>query len=211
MAEKRSEKRSDLKKNGGVGSMLAAVYEKFVLLMAIFSACFFGAFLIDAFTGDMRHGPGTQAACIIMFGGIFAACVFYLRSRWRDKGAVAELQQEQLILNLAKSNQGEVTVAEVSVDCGLSISVTKKAFERLAMTGVCQVDVSDQGELVYRFPSFEPEPESDMAGSSSKGKPASNLGQSTMLFDNPDADEAEDVKISLKRLEKELEAEGNQG
>ncbi|HMP50995.1 MAG TPA: hypothetical protein PKD05_05515 [Candidatus Melainabacteria bacterium] len=206
-----AERRSDLKKNGGVGNMLAAVYEKFVLLMAIFSACFFGAFIIDAFTGDMRHGPGTQAACIIMFGGIFAACVFYLRSRWRDKGAVAELQQEQLILNLAKSNQGEVTVAEVSVDCGLSISVTKKAFERLAMTGVCQVDVSDQGELVYRFPSFEPEPESDMAGISSKGKPASNLGQSTMLFDNPDADEAEDVKISLKRLEKELEAEGNQG
>ena len=58
-----AEKRSDLKKKGGVSNILAAVYEKFVLLMAIFSACFFVAFIIDAFTGDMRHGPGTQAAC----------------------------------------------------------------------------------------------------------------------------------------------------
>lgn len=200
--------RSELKKKDGVGNLLSAVYEKFVLLMAIFSSCFFFAFIIDAFTGDMRHGPGTQAACIIMFGGIFAACAFYLRSRWRDKGAMAELQQEQLILNLAKSNRGEVTVAEVSVDCGISISVAKKAFERLAMTGVCQVDVSDQGELVYRFPSFEPE--HDMAADSSNGKQAPNSGQSALLLDNPDAAEDEDVKISLKRLEKELETEGNQ-
>ena len=202
-----AEKRSDLKKKGGVSNILAVVYEKFVLLMAIFSACFFVAFIIDAFTGDMRHGPGTQAACIIMFGGIFAACAFYLRSRWKDKGAVAELQQEQLILNLAKSNRGEVTVAEVSVDCGLSISVTKKAFERLSMTGVCQVDVSDQGELVYRFPSFEP----DRAADSFRSNQAADSGHSKVLLDNPDAVENEDVKISLKRLEKELEAEGNQG
>ena len=196
-----------MKKKGGVSNILAAVYEKFVLLMAIFSACFFVAFIIDAFTGDMRHGPGTQAACIIMFGGIFAACAFYLRSRWKDKGAVAELQQEQLILNLAKSNRGEVTVAEVSVDCGMSISVAKKAFERLAMTGVCQVDVSDQGELVYRFPSFEP----DRAADSFRSNQAADSGHSQVLLDNPDAVNDEDVKISLKRLEKELEAEGNQG
>ena len=196
-----------MKKKGGVSNILAAVYEKFVLLMAIFSACFFVAFIIDAFTGDMRHGPGTQAACIIMFGGLFAACSFYLRSRWKDKGAVAELQQEQLILNLAKSNRGEVTVAEVSVDCGMSISVAKKAFERLAMTGVCQVDVSDQGELVYRFPSFEP----DRAADSFRSNQAADSGHSQVLLDNPDAVNDEDVKISLKRLEKELEAEGNQG
>ena len=202
-----AEKRSDLKKKGGVSNILAAVYEKFVLLMAIFSSCFFVAFIIDAFTGDMRHGPGTQAACIIMFGGIFAACAFYLRSRWKDKGAVAELQQEQLILNLAKSNRGEVTVAEVSVDCGMSISVAKKAFERLAMTGVCQVDVSDQGELVYRFPSFEP----DRTADSFRSSQAADSGHSKVLLDNPDASNDEDVKISLKRLEKELEAEGNQG
>ncbi|MEZ4544884.1 MAG: hypothetical protein R3C24_13445 [Cyanobacteriota/Melainabacteria group bacterium] len=202
-----AEKRSDLKKKGGVSNILAAVYEKFVLLMAIFSACFFVAFIIDAVTGDMRHGPGTQAACIIMFGGIFAACAFYLRSRWKDKGAVAELQQEQLILNLAKSNRGEVTVAEVSVDCGMSISVAKKAFERLAMTGVCQVDVSDQGELVYRFPSFEP----DRTADSFRSSQAADSGHTKVLLDNPDAVNDEDVKISLKRLEKELEAEGNQG
>ncbi|MEZ4537913.1 MAG: hypothetical protein R3D26_23390 [Cyanobacteriota/Melainabacteria group bacterium] len=202
-----AEKRSELKKKGGVSNILAAVYEKFVLLMAIFSACFFVAFIIDAFTGDMRHGPGTQAACIIMFGGLFAACAFYLRSRWKDKGAVAELQQEQLILNLAKSNRGEVTVAEVSVDCGMSISVAKKAFERLAMTGVCQVDVSDQGELVYRFPSFEP----DRTADSFRSSQAADSGHSKVLLDNPDASNDEDVKISLKRLEKELEAEGNQG
>ncbi|MEZ4489583.1 MAG: hypothetical protein R3F51_18500 [Cyanobacteriota/Melainabacteria group bacterium] len=202
-----AEKRSELKKKGGVSNILAAVYEKFVLLMAIFSACFFVAFIIDAFTGDMRHGPGTQAACIIMFGGLFAACAFYLRSRWKDKGAVAELQQEQLILNLAKSNRGEVTVAEVSVDCGMSISVAKKAFERLAMTGVCQVDVSDQGELVYRFPSFEP----DRTADSFRSSQAADSGHTKVLLDNPDAVNDEDVKISLKRLEKELEAEGNQG
>ncbi|MCB9469023.1 MAG: hypothetical protein H6677_12185 [Candidatus Obscuribacterales bacterium] len=202
-----AEKRSDLKKKSGFASAAALVYEKFVLLMAILSSCLFVSFVVDAFTGHLRRGPGTQAACIILCGGVFAACAFYLRSRWKDKGAVAELQQEQLILNLAKSNRGEVTVAEVSVDCGLSISVTKKAFERLAMTGVCQVDVSDQGELVYRFPSFEP----DRAADSFRSNQAADSGHSQVLLDNPDAVNDEDVKISLKRLEKELEAEGNQG
>lgn len=30
----------------------------------------------------------------------------------------------------------------------------KKAFERLSLSGVCQVDVTDEGELCYNFPSL---------------------------------------------------------
>ena len=131
--------------------------------LSVFTIVFFTGLIVsytsEIFTGETPHGVASQLGLIVFLFGIILVCLNYLRGQWKERKAVKEVEAERLILGHAKAGKGIITVSAASLECGLSISNAKKTLERLAMTGVCHVDVSEQGELVYCFPSFESKPE----------------------------------------------------
>ena len=119
--------------------------------------------LVVTFTGELMagetrgHSFGSQLGLIVFLCGfVFVGCKMIM-SKLNEQKAIKELREEQVLLNRAKAQKGVLTVSEAALGCQLRISDTKKAFERLALTGVCRIDVTEEGELCYRFPSFETE------------------------------------------------------
>lgn len=109
--------------------------------------------------GTTRHGVASQLGLITFLAGLLFVGLKLIQSQLRERRALREINEEQLLLSRAKTQGGSLSISEAALECKLGISDTKKAFERLALTGVCRVDVNDAGELYYWFPSFEKSPE----------------------------------------------------
>lgn len=127
----------------------------FMMFITIFSTGLIVTYVGELVTGTTRHGVSSQLGLIVFLALIVYAGVQMLRSRLAERTAVKGLKDEQAILNLAKARNGMITVSETALECQMQISESKKAFERLSLTSVCRVDVTDDGEICYRFPSFE--------------------------------------------------------
>jgi len=108
----------------------------------------------ELFTGTTAHGVAEQLGLITFMLGIVFICGKVMQRQLHDHQALKEIEQEQLILNKAKASGGILTISEVALTCGMRISDSKATFERLSLTGVCQIDVNEKGELCYLFPTF---------------------------------------------------------
>ena len=111
-------------------------------------------YISEIITGTTRHGVASQMGLIVVLTGMAFVGWKMVESRLHEKKALKELREEQLILNRARNYAGSLTVSQTALDCQIAIADTKKAFERLSMLGVCQIDVTDEGEICYRFPSL---------------------------------------------------------
>ncbi|MBI5175538.1 MAG: hypothetical protein HY986_21820, partial [Candidatus Melainabacteria bacterium] len=109
----------------------------------------------EIIAGTTRHGVPSQVGLIAFLTGLVYLGFRLVSGQLKERRAVKELYEEQALLNRAKSKHGVLTVSEAALDCRLSILDAKQAFERLSKLSVCQIDVTEQGELCYRFPSFE--------------------------------------------------------
>ncbi|MCA9802899.1 MAG: hypothetical protein KC777_13085 [Cyanobacteria bacterium HKST-UBA02] len=138
---------------------IGAFFTKILWMIGLFFVITAGGLMVAAIgeliAGEVRHGIGTQLGLITFMAGFVFVGIKLIMVQLTERKAVNELKEEQLLLNRSRACGGAITVSAAALDCNLRISDTKKAFERLAMTGVCQVDVSEQGELYYRFPTFE--------------------------------------------------------
>lgn len=142
-------------KTNVLGSALEKLFWYGGILLILLSGGLIVTYVGELIAGETRHGVASQLGLITFLCGLVFVGYKLVSVQLNEKKAVKELTEEQTILNLAKSNAGSLTVSQTALDCRLRISDTKKAFERLSMTGVCQVDVTQQGELYYRFPTFE--------------------------------------------------------
>lgn len=109
----------------------------------------------EIIAGTTRHGVPSQVGLIVFLTGLVYLGFRLVSGQMKERRAVKELYEEQALLNRAKSKHGVLTVSEAALDCRLSILDAKQAFERLSKLSVCQIDVTEQGERCYRFPSFE--------------------------------------------------------
>ncbi len=109
----------------------------------------------EIIAGTTRHGVPSQLGLIAFLTGLVYLGFRLVAGQLKERRAVKELYEEQALLNHAKSKGGVLTVSEAALNCRLSILDAKLAFERLSRLSVCQVDVTEQGEICYRFPSFE--------------------------------------------------------
>lgn len=132
--------------------------KKFTFILGIFMMLFNGALIVtyisELITGTTKHGVSSQLGLITFLSGFVVWGWFLVQGRLRENKAIRELNEEQIILTRAKAHRGSITVSQTALEAQLSIADAKKAFERLSLTGVCQVDVTDDGELCYRFPSL---------------------------------------------------------
>lgn len=123
--------------------------------LIIFSGALIVTYIGELITGTTLHGVANQLGVITFFAGLVFVGYKMTEVQLNENKALKELKEEQIILTAAKTKGGSITVSEAALEGRINISNTKRAFERLALTGICQVDVSDEGELLYRFPSFE--------------------------------------------------------
>jgi len=108
----------------------------------------------ELISGTTKHGVASQLGLITFLAGLVFVGARLMQGRLKERRALQQIKEEQSILSRAKLNGGSLTISEAALECGIGISDAKNAFERLSKTGACQVDVTPQGELYYRFPTF---------------------------------------------------------
>ncbi len=111
-------------------------------------------FIGEIFAGTTKHGVADQLGLITFLAGMFLVSSYVVFSRWKEHRAQKEVCIDQAILSGAKSNGGIFSISQAALSGGFAIGETKTAFERLAATGICNVDVTIEGELCYVFPAF---------------------------------------------------------
>lgn len=127
----------------------------FGIFMLIFCCGLNVTYIAEIITGETKHGVASQLGLIFFLSGLAFVGWRMIQGRLKESRALKELKEEQLIMNRARNYSGVLFISETALDCQLSISDTKKAFERLSLLGICRVDVTDEGELCYRFPSLK--------------------------------------------------------
>lgn len=138
--------------NSGIGAKVLLVVGVLLMLGSIDLII---TYIGEVVTHSYKYGVSEALGLIAFLIGLVFVGYKMMKVQLNDSKALRELKEEQLILNSAKGKGGSLSVSDAALDCRIRIADTKKAFERLALTGICQVDVSDAGELFYRFPTFE--------------------------------------------------------
>ncbi|MBX9569693.1 MAG: hypothetical protein K2X77_12395 [Candidatus Obscuribacterales bacterium] len=141
------------------GPQFSTLFQKFSFGFSLFMIIFCGGLIVtyiaELLVHENKHPVSSQVGLMFFLAGLIVVCLRIVRIHLSDSKAVRELKEEQSILNRARQRKRPLTITETALDCQMRISDTKKAFERLSLTGVCQIDVTEEGELCYIFPSFE--------------------------------------------------------
>ena len=99
---------------------------------------------------------GVLVGMIVLFGGLAAAGVFAAWKFMRGAPATPNFDLENRILQLAEARGCRLTVGMVALNCRVSIEESRAALERMALQGAANVEVEDDGGLVYDFSDLLP-------------------------------------------------------
>lgn len=105
-----------------------------------------------------EDGPVVNVMLTLFFGGVAGAC--FKMAHWGFKNPKPQTlvddqdvnKQIRLILNLAQTSQGNVTLLEVAAETGLTIEQSRKQLEELVTQGIAQMTLDDEGVILYSFP-----------------------------------------------------------
>ena len=61
-------------------------------------------------------------------------------------------RQQNRVVRLAQKRNGRLTVTETAADTGLTVEEASEILKRLADGGFVEVEITDSGLIVYRFP-----------------------------------------------------------
>jgi predicted transcriptional regulator len=122
----------------------------------------FSLFFVFAAIGDLIFGSktgtsvGVLLGLLVFFSGTSFCGILLARQGFKKGGS--NLEQEQIILALAKTAKGRLTVAEVALRCNLSIEDSQAILDKFAAQGVANLQFTDEGNSIYLFSSFLAEP-----------------------------------------------------
>jgi len=93
--------------------------------------------------------PLSLGLALVVLGGIL-----WLLSKRLDEAAqaVRRRRQENAVLRLARQRGGRLTVTEAAADTGLTAAETEAILKGLAEGGYVEIEVTESGLMVYRFP-----------------------------------------------------------
>lgn len=124
-------------------------------------------FFVVAAVGDLVVNRDAKEAPVLvgliaLFGGLSAAGLFAAWKFMRAEPARPNFELENRILQLAEAKGCRLTVGMVALHCRVSIEDGRAALERMALQGAANVQVEDDGGIVYDFsdllPSRDPAP-----------------------------------------------------
>ena len=112
---------------------------------------------------DATRSLGTTIATLLIAVGIPAgAGLALIQSHYQGRRLLtadrAELRLqtwESELVKLAAERGGKLTVVEAVAATGLRAPQVEEAFRSLTQQGVADIDVTDSGMLVYRFPDVQ--------------------------------------------------------
>lgn len=111
--------------------------------------------IYDLATGTAKNSGSLSMA--ILFGGFgligLMLGIWAIRSGKKEEPQL-DASSEHMVLSLAKSNQGILTVAELSLQAHVSLEHSEQLLENMTNRNVAEVDISSDGSIVYVFPAF---------------------------------------------------------
>ena len=123
-------------------------------LLGLGSACCLLEEIVWFCVGHVKE-VGGQAAATLFFVGLLVGSILVVRNEWTKRKALKEARQEQLVLRLSKNEPNNaLTISSISLNCAISLAEALEVANRLTKRGVCTVDVSDSGDMLYCFPSL---------------------------------------------------------
>lgn len=138
-------------KNGLTGEYVLFVMSALISMIA----GSIGATVIAAIASG--HRLGTHSS----FEGAVGALMFYLsisiffgiaaHRKCIQIAAFKEPERERVILAFAKQENRAVTVPDVALNCGMRIVDSALVLNRLTARGVCQMDITEDGQIIYSF------------------------------------------------------------
>lgn len=129
-------------------------------LMLAFGLLGFASELEDLLAGSGEEPIfGLTLAAIFTTGG--AALLYSAARRRRRALASADPARhlrhlEPKVLQLAQERAGRISAVEASAVLGAPFEDARKLLETLTSQGACQIVVTEEGAVVYRFPELEP-------------------------------------------------------
>src|SRR5215212_2245007 len=122
-------------------------------------------FVVAAFSDlVVKRDPketGVLIGMIVLFGGLAVGGLFAAWKFMRSAPARPNFELENRILQLAEAKGCRLTVGMVALHCRASIEESRAALERMALQGAANVQVEDDGGIVYDFSDLLPSSESD--------------------------------------------------
>lgn len=151
-------------------------YEKFIMKAKVFLSYSISVLLIlfgltmilGSFIMMAQHNPKytlTSNLALMIITGIIPLVVgvlFFLNTRKKNRMQLND-QLENIILKLAKANNGKLTAGEVAMNSSLSVEQAKKYLDNLCIKGEVDLFISDSGISVYKFKIIIPEDEKNGA------------------------------------------------
>lgn len=128
--------------------------------VALVSLFFVVAAFFDLVINRDPKQVGVLVGMIVLFGGLAAAGVFAAWKFMRGEPARPNFDLENRILQLAEARGCRLTVGMVALHCRVSIEESRAALERMALQGAANVEVEDDGGIVYDFSDLLPSGES---------------------------------------------------
>ncbi|HEX8338252.1 MAG TPA: hypothetical protein VF621_16155 [Pyrinomonadaceae bacterium] len=135
-----------------------------VVLLSLF---FVVAAFFDLVINRDSKEVGVLVGMIVLFGGLAAAGVFTAWKFMRSAPAQPNFDLEHRILQLAGAKGCRLTVGMVALNCRVSIEESRAALERMALQGAANVQVEDDGGIVYDFSDLLPSGDGRPAGGQS--------------------------------------------
>jgi ABC-type nickel/cobalt efflux system permease component RcnA len=124
--------------------------------LMLFGLVILAGVFIGLVEGTSSYAVQTDVMLSLVFGVLPLGGGVWLY--WRLRQAVAQriiAERERVVLQLAVQHRGVLTAVEVATDSTLTLEQAQETLAQLNLKGVNQMDVSDLGVVVYRFP-FDP-------------------------------------------------------
>jgi hypothetical protein len=124
--------------------------------LALISLFFVVAAISDLVVKRDPTQAGVLIGMIVLFGGLAAGGLFAAWKFMRSAPARPNFDLENRILQLAEAKGCRLTVGMVALHCRASIEESRAALERMALQGAANVQVENDGGIVYDFSDLLP-------------------------------------------------------
>ncbi|MBV9928863.1 MAG: hypothetical protein JOZ96_27860 [Acidobacteria bacterium] len=125
---------------------------------SLVSLIFVFAAISDLISGREPDKTGVVIGLLFFFVGLAAIGVFAAWKFMRRTPAPPDFDLENRILQLAAAKGCRLTVGMVALHCRASIEESRAALERMALQGAANVQVENDGNIVYDFSDLLPPP-----------------------------------------------------
>lgn len=78
------------------------------------------------------------------------------RRKTIDEPREEQIQNERIVLNIARKNNGVVTPSLLTIESSLSIDKSEELLQNLASRGIATMDIQESGRVEYTFIEFLP-------------------------------------------------------